>query len=146
MGTLYVNNLYPQTGSQVSVIGNVSASTNISASGFYGDGSGITGVVGAEWDGTITTSMSGGSTLQVVGAAQFGNTLSATGSISGTAGFAGHQLIIGNSVVISKNKALAVAGVTATTYSGSSTFHTVGAATMGATRRSEPSEVSASAS
>ena len=130
MGTLYVNNLYPQTGSQVSVIGNVSASTNISASGFYGDGSGITGVTGAEWDGTITTSMSGASTLQVVGAAQFGNTLSATGSISGSAGFAGHQLIIGNSIVISETKGLAVAAATATTISGSSTLQAGGTATL----------------
>jgi hypothetical protein len=102
MSTLYVNNLYPQTGSQVSLIGNLSASINISASKFYGDGGGITGVTG-EWDGTIVGSMSGSSTLEVVGATYLGSTLGVTGA------------------------------VTAASYSGSSTLQTVGATTLGST-------------
>jgi hypothetical protein len=102
--------------------------TNISASKFYGDGGGITGVTG-EWDGTIAGAMSGGATLEVVGKAYFGNTVTATGSISGTAGFAGHQLIIGNAVVIDKTKNVSNVG----NVSASGDFQSVGAAYFGNT-------------
>ena len=53
MSNLYVNTINPQSGTQVSVVGNVSASVNVSASAFYGDGANITGVTG-EWDGSHT--------------------------------------------------------------------------------------------
>ena len=127
MSTLYVNTVYPQSGSEVSVVGALSGSStlrlasSVSSSGdvavtgsvhadkFYGNGAGITGVVGAEWDGTISTSMSGGSTLQVVGGTILGNTLAVSGAITAAAAYKG------------------------TSVSGSSTLQAVGAATLGST-------------
>ena len=59
----------------LTVAGNISASVNISASAFYGDGSGITGVTG-EWDGSHT----GNATI--------------IGTLSASKGFLGEDLIL----------------------------------------------------
>jgi hypothetical protein len=152
-------------GDTLSITGELTASTGVSASYFMGDGSRLVGVAAggsnvfteANSSKAYTTSsinvgssatpshtlnvvgtMSGSGTLEAAGATYIGGTLGVTGALTAKSTVSGaastFTTLAGTSLALQSGGITATGPIAgATTYSGSSTLHTVGAATFGNT-------------
>jgi hypothetical protein len=120
---------------RIAVSGAISASLNISASGFYGDGSGLTGVTG-EWDGSHT------------GNATIVGTLSASNGFRGLdmvldAGGTGRVGVTGDTdlMTLTADTVTVAGAVNSTTLSASSTVNLVGPTNFGKENQTTVSNV-----
>jgi hypothetical protein len=177
-------------GSTLAITGDLTASINISASAFYGDGSSLTGIsagsvsgsarhystTGLETSGYLKVSgsstigaLSSSSTLQAVGAAILGSTLTVSGALTGSKGkfdlstgniiFSGSIIgdgsgLTGIDSVSGSSRHYSATGFETSGYlkvsgsstlaavSGSGILHAVGASTFGATVASSGSVTS----
>ena len=152
-------------GDTLSITGELTASTGVSASYFMGDGSRLVGVAAggsnvfteANSSKAYTTSsinvgssatpshtlnvvgtISGSGTLEAAGATYIGGTLGVTGALTAKSTVSGaastFTTLAGTSLALQSGGITATGPIAgATTYSGSSTLHTVGAATFGNT-------------
>ena len=153
-------------GDTLSITGELTASTGVSASYFMGDGSRLSGIAAAGGSNVFTEAnsskayttssinvgssatpshtlnvvgtMSGSGTLEAAGATYIGGTLGVTGALTAKSTVSGavstFTTLAGTSLALQSGGITATGPIAgATTYSGSSTLHTVGAATFGNT-------------